>query len=152
MTLPRVCAIDFKNESDSLTIDDVMDCAKITMPKLYKWLMEMSQQRNQAMQHRINHHSIREILRWMNQPEELAGVLPFYLAMTQIHDAKGQRVGLEWVSTWQARNLAIYANLREQMKPDDRWLVIYGADHVAQLVQWLQNSRKVDLVPVSDFL
>ncbi|PSR27022.1 MAG: hypothetical protein C7B43_12700 [Sulfobacillus benefaciens] len=152
MKLSRVSAIDFKNESDSLTIGDVMDSAKTTMPALYAWMMEMGQQRNHAMQEHVSQQSIRETLRWMNQPEELTGVLPFYLAMTQIRDANGRRVGLEWVSTWQARNLTIYANLRERMKPDDRWLVIYGADHVAPLIQLLQNSREVDLIPVSDFL
>ena len=152
MKLPRVHAIDFKNESDSLTIGDVMECAKTAMPGLYRSMMEAGEQRNQGMQHRVNHQSIREILRWMNQPEELTGVLPFYLAMTQIRDANGRRVGLEWLATWQARNLTIYANLRERMKPDDRWLVIYGADHVAPLIQLLQDSREVDLVPVSDFL
>lgn len=152
MKLPRVHAIDFKNESDSLTIGDVMTCAKTAMPELYRSMMEAGEQRNQGMQHRVNHHSIREILRWMNQPEELTGVLPFYLAMTQIRDANGRRVGLEWAATWQARNLTIYANLRERMQPDDRWLVIYGADHVAPLIQFLEDSREVDLVPVSDFL
>ncbi len=152
MKLPRVHAIDFKNESDSLTIGDVMASAKTTMPELYRSMMEAGEQRSQGMQHRVNHQSIREILRWMNQPEELTGVLPFYLAMTQIRDANGRRVGLEWVATWQARNLTIYANLRERMKPDDRWLVIYGADHVTPLLQLLQDSRDVDLVPVSDFL
>ena len=152
MKLARVHAIDFKNESDSLTIGDVMDCAKTTMPALYSWMMQTGHQRNQAMQDRVSQQSIRETLRWMNQPEELAAVLPFYLAMTQIRDANGRRVGLEWVATWQARNLTIYANLREQMKPDDRWLIIYGADHVAPLIQLHQDSREVDLVPVSDFL
>jgi hypothetical protein len=152
MKLPRVHAIDFKNESDSLTIGDVVECAKTAMPELYRSIMDAGEQRNQGMQHRVNHHSIREILRWMNQPDELTGALPFYLAMTQIRDANGRRVGLEWVDTWQARNLTIYANLRERMKPDDRWLVIYGANHVAPLLQLLQDSRAVDLVPVSDFL
>ena len=152
MRLSRVDAIDFKNESDSLTIGDVMDAAQTTAPKLYQWLMEMGQQRNQEMQGRIHRESIREVLRWMNQPEELTGVLPFYLAMTQIRDANGRRVGLEWVATWQARNLTIYANLRERMKPDDRWLVIYGADHVPPLVHFLKDSREVDVVPVSDCL
>ncbi|NMP23442.1 hypothetical protein HIJ39_13935 [Sulfobacillus sp. DSM 109850] len=152
MRLPCVEAIDFKNEADSLSIGDVMDTAKATTPELYAWLMEMGQQRNQVMQDRIHHESMRAVLRWMNQPEELTGVLPFYLAMTQIRDANGRRVGLEWVATWQARNLTIYANLRERMKPDDRWLVIYGADHVAPLIQFLEDSREVDLVAVSDFL
>lgn len=150
--LSRVHAIDFKNESDALTIGDVMDCAKETMPQLYREMMEVGAQRNQAMQDHINMQSIGEVLRWMNRPEELAGSWPLYLAMTGIRNLTGQRVGLEWVATWQARNLTIYANLRERMKPNDRWLVIYGADHVAPLVQLLRDSQTVDLIPVSDYL
>lgn len=152
MKLGRVHAIDFKNESDSLTIGEAVDCARTTMPELHEWMMKMGQHRNQVLQDRVTHQSMCEVLRWMNQPEELAGVLPLYLAMTQIRDAEGRRVGLEWVATWQARNLTIYANLRERMKLGARWLVIYGADHVAPLIQWLLDSREVDLASVSDFL
>ena len=66
-----------------------MGTAKATSPDLYVWLMEMGQQRNQVMQDRVNHQTIREVLGWMNQPAELAGAWPFYLAMTQIRDASG---------------------------------------------------------------
>lgn len=152
MKLPRVHAIDFKNEAESLPIEAGMDCAKATMPELYAEMIQAGDQRNQALQERVRQQSIREILRWMNQPNELTGVLPFYLAMTKIRDTQGRRVGLEWVATWQARNLTIYANLCERMKPEDRWLVIYGADHVAPLLQLLRDSRIVHLVPVTDYL
>lgn len=104
------------------------------------------------MQTRIQNQSVREVLWWLNQPEELTAVMPFYMAMTQIRDADDRRVGLDWVATWQARNLAIYANRRDRMKPDDRWLVIYGADHAAPLLQLLRDSDGVDIVPATAYL
>ena len=135
-----------------LTIGDVFECARRYMPDLFAFLQQGGEQRNQAMQEHIHHDSVREVLRWMNQPEELAGVLPFYMAMTQIRDADQRRVGLEWVATWQTRNLAIYANLRERMAADDRWLVIYGGDHVAPLLQLFRDSNAVDIVPAREYL
>ncbi len=75
MKLSCVDASDLKNESDSLTIGDVMECAKTVMPELYPSMMQAGEQRNQNMQHRANHQSSRETLRWMNHSEALTGVL-----------------------------------------------------------------------------
>ncbi len=150
--LCQIHAIDFQNESETLTIGDVFACARQYRPDLFALLNEGGEQRRQAMQTRIQNQSVREVLRWLNQPEELTAVMPFYMAMTQIRDADDRRVGLDWVATLQARNLAIYANLRDRMKPDDRWLVIYGADHAAPLLQLLRDSDRVDIVPATAYL
>ncbi len=68
--------------------------------------------------------------------------MPFYMAMTEIRDDDDRRVGLDWMD----------ANLRDRMKPADRWLVIYGADHAAPLLQLVRDSDGVDIVLATAYL
>lgn len=146
-----VYAIDWKNERDDLDIGDVFAFAEQHMPTLYKKLNHVGESFIRDLETKLQNEGLSRILCWINEPAVLRASHQIYLWMTAIDDG-AHRLGLDWVSDWYARNLAIYANLMQQSREDDRWLVIYGSGHVPLLRQFLQDSGQATLVPVQEFL
>jgi hypothetical protein len=79
-------------------------------------------------------------LRFMNQPDVQGRNARAYFGIAQVGDAGGSRAA-DWIGTWYARNLKIWANLtRLAARPDDRVLVIFGAGHRPLLEQFARQS------------
>lgn len=148
----RVYAIDYKNELSELTIGDVFEFAERYCPELHKELNDAGEKFSGEMQTRIDTQDVRQVLRWLNEPETLRIAHQPYLVMTQVGDDTN-RIGLKWVSRWYERNLTIFSNLiYYTASDDDRWLVIYGQGHAPLLNQFLSDHDKLKLVPVTDYI
>lgn len=97
-------------------------------------------------------HSLREHLRYLNSPEEIALNHATYLAWADAEP--GDYTIPDWISGWwYNRNLRIFANIKRITEsPDDRILVIFGAGHIPILRHCVENSPKHELVEVSEYL
>jgi hypothetical protein len=84
-------------------------------------------------------------LRFVNQPDVQGRNARSYLGVSRIGDADGSRAA-DWVGTWYARNLKIWANLtRLASRPEDRVLVIFGSGHRPLLEQFARQSGSFDV-------
>jgi hypothetical protein len=88
----------------------------------------------------------------INEPEMLARMHRVYYDIAMLGDANLQ-AGANWVGTWYARNLKIFANLVNLTdKPEHRVLAIYGASHGHPLRQFAAESGAFRLREVSEFV
>jgi hypothetical protein len=88
----------------------------------------------------------------INRPEALAELHRRYFDIAMFGDEKLQ-AGANWVGTWYARNLKIFANLvKLTADPEDRLLVIYGAGHGYHLRQFALESGAFRLREVGEFV
>jgi hypothetical protein len=95
--------------------------------------------------------TVRDTLRAMNDPRQIAEDHDMYLNLNQI-GAGDSYDGAALVSGWYQRNLRIFANLQRLAQPDNRVLVIYGSGHAAILRELIRGNREMRLVETSDYL
>jgi hypothetical protein len=72
--------------------------------------------------------TIGEILRAMNDPEELASGHAMYLEFARVGAGDGY-VGADLLAKWYERNIRMFANLTAVIEPGDRVLVVVGSGH-----------------------
>lgn len=88
----------------------------------------------------------------INSDAFLAAIHRFYFDIPMIDDADLQP-GANYVGSWYARNLRIFANIaRVATKPGDRVVVIYGAGHAYLLRQFARESGAFRVVDVADVI
>lgn len=95
--------------------------------------------------------SIRDILRWMNDPATLAYGHSLYVRMARV-GGEGNYVGADVLGGWYARNARIFSNLARAAQPGDRILVLYGQGHVPILQQLARDMPGMKVVAANDFL
>jgi quercetin dioxygenase-like cupin family protein len=89
--------------------------------------------------------TVGEVLRYLNEPSEIALNHSFYPPMLTMGSGPEQP-GVKLVSAWYQRNLAICARLLQTVKPGDRVVVFFGQGHVYLLRQCLSEQPSVKLV------
>lgn len=98
-------------------------------------------------------NSITGILKYINRKELLQKNLSLYLKYIVKVGAGENYIGAESVSDWYLRNLAVYANIITQIKPNDKYVVlIFGQGHIPILKHLLQNNDDFEVVDVNSVL
>lgn len=95
--------------------------------------------------------SVGGILRYMNEPTEIALNHSFYPPMLTMGSGTEQP-GVKLVSAWYQRNLAICARLLQAVKPGDRVVVFYGQGHIYLLRQCLREQPGIKVVNSLEYL
>ena len=93
------------------------------------------------MARRLETGTVRDLLCWLNSPEQEAANHRVYLGTLALTGSPTDPVGVAWLAGWYRRNLIIFTNLvRLAASPHDRVFAIYGAGHVPLLRQFAQLS------------
>ncbi|MBF4508746.1 hypothetical protein IRZ83_18895 [Flavobacterium sp. JLP] len=102
---------------------------------------------------KLKNGTISEVLKYLNQPEELKKNLSIYLKFITKIGAGKNFAGAESVSDWYLRNLAIYSNIITQVKSSDKYVIlIFGQGHIPILKHLLQNNDDFEVVELSSVL
>lgn len=97
--------------------------------------------------------TITEVLKYINKPEELKRNLSIYLKFIAKIGAGKNFAGAESVSDWYLRNLAIYANIMNQINANDKYVIlIFGQGHIPILKHLLQNNDDFEVVELNSVL
>ena len=99
--------------------------------------------------HREN--TVGEILRMINEPEELARDHGIYMRFAEV-GTMDTYVGARLVSKWYERNIHIFANLQAIAEPGDRILVIIGGGHAPILRELIRQYPGMRLVEALEYL
>lgn len=95
--------------------------------------------------------SIGQLLRVMNQPDQIATMHGWYMQL--MHYGNGaEQPGAKLASAWYARNLQICARLAQVAQPGDRIVVVYGAGHLHLLRQCVKEIPGWILIEANDYL
>lgn len=97
--------------------------------------------------------TITEVLKYINKPEELKRNLSIYLKYLAKIGAGKNFAGAEYVSEWYLRNLAIYANITNQINANDKYVIlIFGQGHIPILKHYLQNNDDFEIVELNSVI
>lgn len=139
------------NEPIGMGLGWVARYAQECEPEVYKAIQEISEQNHANLQAMYEHASIRNMLLWFNQPEQLQASHRVYMHFIRLGEEK-YYPGIEWVQGWYGRNMRIFVNLTRITKPGDRILVIYGQGHIPLLTQFVRDSGFYTLETVESYL
>lgn len=95
--------------------------------------------------------TIGEILRAMNDPDELAEGHALYMEFARV-GAGDTYVGADLLAKWYERNIRMFANLQALAGPGDRLLVIVGAGHAPILRELVAAHARMVLVDPLEYL
>lgn len=90
-------------------------------------------------------------LRFLNDPAQADSGNGFYRTLLRFGGGSEQP-GVEALTQWYKRNLAICANLVQRAKPGDRVVVFYGSGHSFLLRQCVREMPGYRLVEPNDYL
>lgn len=93
-----------------------------------------------------------ELLRYLNTPKALAMNASWYAYVDRIGDAPTDYAGADLVSFWYARNLHIFANMLQVIRPGDRVVLFIGQGHAARLRPLVELSPDLQLIDPEPYL
>lgn len=97
---------------------------------------DVAKQEVAKIQDHVDHGTVLETLRYMNDPAQVAKGHSFYMMLANV-GAGDDYPGAKLLGEWYQRNVQIYGNIRKIIdSPDDRVVVIYGAGHLF----WLERD------------
>jgi hypothetical protein len=106
----------------------------------------------QDFQKRQAKMTVREILIFMNEANQIATGRDLYLQISRVRNGE-QFVGADALTGWYQRNFRIFSNLaRVIASPEDRILVIFGSGHAPILRELVQASSDLQLIEPNDYL
>lgn len=101
----------------------------------------------------VKRNSITEVIKYINTNELLQRNLSLYLKYSAKVGAGENYIGAEAVSDWYLRNIAIYANIMNQISANDKYIIlIFGQGHIPILKHLIQNNDDFELVEVNSVL
>lgn len=101
----------------------------------------------------LKRNSITDVLKYINKNELLHKNLSLYLKYIAKIGAGENYIGAEAVSDWYLRNLAIYANIINQINTNDKYVIlIFGQGHIPILKHLLQYNDDFELVELNSVL
>lgn len=99
-----------------------------------------------ALEKRMPCLTVSQWLREANMPDVQRRNAAVYYDISEMGDAAASP-GADWVGTWHARNLKIWANLvRLGAKPGERLLVIFGSGHRPLIESYARESGRFEPV------
>ncbi|MFD2512252.1 DUF5694 domain-containing protein [Pontibacter locisalis] len=159
---PRVYATDSWGNLDSYQKPgseefEVRDDIKERMEKFWAYRQNTVKARAEAekKQAGTQPRSLYKTIQLMNQPDAIRRNHENYFREAfQYEEQPYDYTGVDWFSaSWFNRNLRIFRNIqRITESPNDRILVIYGADHLGPLQQAVESSPTHKLVPAHKLL
>ncbi len=96
-------------------------------------------------------YTVSQILAIHNSPSFIRFGQHFYTDLLRIAKHPDYP-GADLLAGWYRRNLVIYQNIKNELKPGDRALVIYGSGHLYYLNQLLRDDSDVNFVDVGHYL
>ncbi len=152
----RITAVDWDWEDGNATGPDPEDpwaYAAARQPQLHRLIEEEGQRQIAEMARVLETGTVRDLLRWLNSPEQEAANHQSYLGLLALTGSPANPVGVAWLASWYRRNLLIFTNLvRLAPSPHDRVFAIYGAGHVPLLRQFAHLSGLFRVEETLDYL
>lgn len=106
---------------------------------------------SKAMEDMDAKFTVPQLIAIHNAPEAMRQSQSFYVKLVAVNS--GDRYeGADMLADWYRRNLYIYANIRRELKPGDRAMVLYGSGHAYFLNQVFADAGDVKLVSPLEFL
>ncbi len=99
----------------------------------------------------LKHGTVGGVLRWLNDPAQIAHGNDFYRMTLRIGAGKEQP-GADLLTAWYKRNFRICANLVQAAKPGDHVVVFYGSGHGFLLRQCVSEMPGYKLVEPNAYL
>lgn len=110
------------------------------------------QQVEQRFNENLKKHTVSEILRIENDPQEQKDNVAFYLSTLSAGTLRNH-VGAYLASEWWRRNMIIYGNVLKQLKGDEkRILILFGSAHTALIKSLIDYNSAFRLVAVKEVL
>ncbi|MEO0557821.1 MAG: DUF5694 domain-containing protein [Bacteroidota bacterium] len=141
-------AIDHRG---SFPFEPVLEYAQEKDPAFMTWFVETRARMEDEENARDSTQTLRDILRAMNQPDEVDESHTPYLRIAAVGGGDTY-VGADVLSAWYDRNIRIFSNLAAAAKPGDRILVIFGAGHAYTLRELIESADWMELVEATDVL
>lgn len=150
LNLETISAVDWMENINNRSIDDVLKWAEVNQPDLYDKIIS---EYIPKLEVDFDGLTVLEILKRLNKGEKQVP-LDHELYMLIARIGKGHDyVGIDWVRWWYQRNLIIYKNILDLIQDDnERILVIIGSGHRYLIEQFLSESNEVEIVNPSTFL
>ncbi len=92
-----------------------------------------------------------DLLRYINTPAAIDASAAAYTYLDRIGAGKTQP-GADLVSYWYSRNLHIFANIRQSVRPGDRVVVVMGQGHAYMLRELIAISPDMQFVDPETYL
>lgn len=148
LDLSRVHAIDWRNE---WPFDPVLAHARKHQPSFIEYFETWRGWFKTRMDSLGRHATVGEALQWFNRPEILSRLHAPDIRMLEV-GADSSFVGLEPTAKLYRRNLRIFANLTRVAEPEDRVLVIYGANHASYFREFIGDHPQMRFVDPLGYL
>jgi hypothetical protein len=104
--------------------------------KIVNGAFDLAKQEVAKIQDHVDHGTVLETLRFMNDPAQVAKGHSFYMMLADVGSGDAYP-GAKLLGEWYQRNMEIYSNIRKLIdKPEDRIVVIYGSGHL----YWLERD------------
>lgn len=131
----------------------VEDFAKISGQKeMVDELNKGYQKSNEEFNAKLKTSTIRELLLFLNETEQIDKDQAAYLQFAKI-GAGRLYPGVDLLTAWYQRNLKIFANItRMNTQPKERILILIGAGHLALLRRFAKESGDYKVEDVKDYL
>lgn len=113
--------------------------------------MKMIEMTVGGIQHKVDTGSLGSVLRYLNEPAQIAGDNGFYRTLLKVGGGDEQP-GALLLAAWQKRNLLTCARLIQLAQPGDRIVVLFGSGHAHLLRQCVTETPGFELVEPNDFL
>lgn len=146
--LPRLYPVNFFND---FPFEAMMEYAQVHDTAFVSFIEEALERYAEESNRRQQQHTIGEILRLVNDPDNLAADHGVYMRFSRV-GAGDTFVGADLVAKWYERNIMIFANLQRITEPGDRVLVIYGSGHAPTLRELVAYDPEMDLVDPLEYL
>ncbi|WP_033543462.1 DUF5694 domain-containing protein [Planococcus sp. CAU13] len=149
--LPQVHAVDWNEDQED--VPEMSNLSTMENGDYYEAAMQIGQEITTEMEAFFKDHTYKELLLWLNAPEQVAKGHEIYMKLALAGGAD-HPVGALWnAKYWYFRNMLIYKNLVSLIESnEDRIFVLYGAGHLHLLVQFLKESNLVEVEVASDYL
>lgn len=145
---PRVYPIDHPGD---FPFEELMEYAQSHDPDFVAFANEERTRISAEANRQQAESTIGEILRFLNEPEQLARDHGTYMRFARV-GSRDTHVGAELVSRWYERNIHIFANIQGIAKPGERILVIVGSGHVPILRELIEYDPELRLVEAGEYL
>lgn len=147
--LKGVIGVDYKSD---MNFESVMSfAAKSGQAEFPATMMKRVQMLSEVMSGWDRDYSVGQILAIHNHPPFVRAGQALYTDMMRV-DRSPDFPAADLVAAWYRRNLVIYENIRRQITPGDRALIIYGSGHAYYLRQLIQDSGQIELVEPNKYL
>lgn len=146
--LERIAPFDHGGE---FPYGEMMSYAKEKEPETAAWVDAQFARVTEESNREQREMTLVEVLRKMNDPEQLAGSHGMYLRFNEIGAGDGF-VGADLVAKWYRRNIYMFANLQKLAQPGERIVVIVGAGHAPILRHLVESDPNMRLMDTLAFL